>query len=101
MKEDITTDPAFSWVSVTIMDLHPDGTIVQRDGGSAAGPADVSLGAESGSDVVTGQWRTENGVVHLRASALDRWIPVRYYVEDGRLLLTYRDDGRREIWNSR
>ena len=102
MKEDITTDPGFSFVSVTVMELHPDGSFVQFDGGSAGGSAGVSVRGAPNGEALHAQWRVANGTVELLPAGIDTWIPVaQFHVEGDRLLLTYVEDGRREIWYRR
>lgn len=88
MKEDITSDPTFSYVTVTIVEMHADGTYVQYHGGSGGGNGSISLQGDRGGEVQRASWRTTNRVLELRPEGEDRWVPVaRYYVEGNRFSL--------------
>lgn len=101
-KEDITSDPSFSYVTVTVAELRPDGSFLQYDGGSAGGTGSASVRTGPSGDIMRAEWRTSDGTLQLRPQDATRWISVaRYYIDGNKLLLTYRDDGRREIWYRR
>jgi hypothetical protein len=102
VKEDITIDATFSYVSVTVMEFRPDGTYLQYSGGSAGGSGSVSVRSDPGGEVIRADWRARTGVIEARLAGSDSWVPVaRYYVEANKLMLTYLEDGRRDIWQRR
>ena len=77
--------------------ILPDGTFHQGDSQLIGG--DAGVGMSSSSDkVVSGEWKTANRIVYARANKDYQWIPVsRYYIQDGKMLLTFQD-GSREVW---
>ena len=73
--------------------ISPDGTFLMYDS-KAVGP----MGTSQGSETLSGQWRTEQGIIHVRAAGQPNWLPYgRYIVQGGSLMFTLAD-GTRELW---
>ena len=73
--------------------INPDGTFLMYDA-KAVGPT----GTHQGSETLSGQWRTEQGIIHVKVSGQPGWMPYgRYLVQGGSLMFTLAD-GSRELW---
>ena len=76
--------------------LAADGTC-STDANMAGGGADSSFTA-SGGDAPVGRWRSEGRVLYVSDSPNEEpQALARYYVEDGRMLLTY-GNGNKKVW---
>jgi hypothetical protein len=77
--------------------VHPDGTYQYGAGNVSLGGNYQGNTGQTG-NVVTGQWRTEGGVVHVMEQGSSQWTPyARYYVEEASMMLTLAD-GTRQLW---
>ena len=73
--------------------ISPDGNFLMYDS-KAVGPT----GTHQGSETLSGQWRTEQDVIHVKVSGQPNWMPYgRYIVQGGSLMFTLAD-GTRELW---
>jgi hypothetical protein len=73
--------------------INPDGTFLMYDA-KAVGPT----GTHQGSETLSGQWRTEQGIIHVKGPGQPDWMPYgRYIVQGGSLMFTLAD-GTRELW---
>lgn len=73
--------------------ICPDGNFLMYDS-KAVGPT----GTHKGSETLSGQWRTEQGIIHVKVSGQPNWMPYgRYIVQGGSLMFTLAD-GTRELW---
>jgi hypothetical protein len=88
----------FSMVTEKYMQVRSDGTYSYGDGKVAGGGNSGSFNSGDGGDVVTGKWRTENGIIYIDEGGYGNWVPYSgYYVEGNRLMLKF-SDGSKEIW---
>lgn len=95
---DSYTSGDFSMATEKYMEVRYDGTYSYGNGrvigGGDAGSFDSG---NDGSDVLTGKWRTENGIIYID-EGYGNWIPYcGYYVEGDKLLLKF-DNGEKELW---
>lgn len=96
-SESYTSGPDFSMASDTFMTLRADGTFRHGDSRVAGGNGSVSARSGAG-DAVEGQWRSGDSQIYARASNDNPWQSVgRYYIENGRMLVTL-PNGEREVW---
>jgi hypothetical protein len=87
----------FSMVTEKYMEVRPDGAYSYGNGKVAGGGNSGSFGS-GGDDVITGKWRTENGIIYIDEGGYGNWVPYSgYYVEGNRLMLKF-NDGSKEIW---
>jgi hypothetical protein len=87
----------FSMVTERYMEVRPDGTYSYGDGKVAGGGNSGSFGSNGG-DVITGKWRTKNGIIYIDEGGYGNWVPYSgYYVEGNSLMLKF-SDGSQEIW---
>ena len=73
--------------------ISPDGTFLMYDS-KAVGPMGTSQGAET----LSGQWRTEQGIIHVKAGGQPGWMVYGRYVVQGASLMFTLADGSRELW---
>ena len=73
--------------------ISPDGTFLMYDS-KAVGPMGTSQGAET----LSGQWRTEQGIIHVKAAGQPNWMPYGRYIVQGASLMFTLADGTRELW---
>jgi hypothetical protein len=101
VRDETMVDPTMTLTTQTIMVLQADGQFEQGEGRVVGGGAGFSFDSGSDQQRDIGQWRSEDGLVYVTGAGLSQWIPCcRYYVEGGRMLLTF-DDGSRQIWYKR
>jgi hypothetical protein len=101
VREETMVDPIMTLTTQTIMVLDAGGDFEQGEGRVVGGGAGFSFDTGSGQERDVGQWRSEGEIVYVTGAGLNQWIPCcRYYVEGGRMLLTF-DDGSRQIWHKR
>ena len=95
---DSYTSGDFSMVTEKYMEVRMDGTYSYGNGKVAGGGNSGSFGS-GGGDVITGNWRTENGIIYIDEGGYGNWIPYSgYYIEGNSLMLKF-ENGSREIWN--
>ncbi|MEJ2196513.1 MAG: hypothetical protein P8X73_16890 [Ignavibacteriaceae bacterium] len=88
----------FSMVTERYMEVRADGTYSYSDGKVAGGGNSGSFNSGNGGDVITGKWRTENGIIYIDENGYGNWVPYSgYYVEGNRLMLKFSDNSK-EIW---
>ena len=91
------TSGDFSMVTEKYMEVRPNGTYSYGNGKVAGGGNSGSFGTEGG-DVITGKWRTKNGIIYIDEGGYGNWVPYSgYYVEGNSLMLKF-SDGSQEIW---
>ena len=73
--------------------ISPDGTFLMYDS-KAVGP----MGTSQGSETLSGQWRTEQGIIHVKAAGQPGWMPYGRYIVQGASLMFTLADGSRELW---
>jgi hypothetical protein len=73
--------------------ISPDGTFLMYDS-KAVGP----MGTSQGSETLSGQWRTGQGIIHVKAAGQPGWMPYGRYVVQGASLMFTLADGSRELW---
>ena len=73
--------------------ISPDGTFLMYDS-KAVGPMGTSQGAET----LSGQWRTEQGIIHVKAAGQPNWMLYGRYIVQGASLMFTLADGSRELW---
>lgn len=95
---DSYTSGDFSMTTEKYMEVRMDGTYSYGNGrvigGGDAGSFDSG---NDGSDLLTGRWRTENGIIYID-EGYGNWTPYcGYYVEGNTLMLKF-NDGSKELW---
>ena len=73
--------------------ISPDGTFLMYDS-KAVGP----MGTSQGSETLSGQWRTEQGIIHVKAAGQPGWMVYGRYIVQGASLMFTLADGSRELW---
>ena len=93
------TSGDFSMVTEKYMEVRPDGSYSYGNGRAVGGGNSGSFDSgNSDDDVITGKWRTENGIIYIDEGGYGNWAPYAgYYVEGNRLLIKF-DDGSKELW---
>lgn len=92
------TSGDFSMVTEKYMEVRTDGTYSYGNGKVAGGGNSGSFGS-GGGDVITGKWRTENGIIYIDEGGYGNWVPYSgYYVEGNSLMLKF-NNGEKEIWH--
>jgi len=85
----------FGFASQWKMQINPDGSYLYGDARIMGGDGGSSIDS-GGGDVTRGQWRTQNGVIHINEGY--SWQPyARYHVEGYSMMLTF-GDGSRQVW---
>ena len=85
----------FGFASQWKMQINSDGSYLYGDARIMGGDGGISIDSGRG-DVTRGQWRTQNGVIHINEGY--SWQPyARYYVEGYSMMLTF-GDGSRQVW---
>lgn len=88
----------FSMVTEKYMEVRPEGTYSYGNGKVAGGGNSGSFGS-GGGDVITGKWRTENGIIYIDEGGYDNWVPYSYYYVEGNSLMLKYNSGSKEIWH--
>lgn len=92
------TSGDFSMVTQRFLEVRPDGTYSYGKGQVAGGGNSGSFDSGRGGDVITGKWRTENGMIYIDEGGYGNWVPYSgYYVEGNSLMLKF-NNGAKEIW---
>mgnify|MGYP001823503057 CR=1 FL=1 len=85
----------FGFASQWKMQINPDGSYLYGDARVMGGDGGSSIDSGRGG-VTPGQWRTQDGVIHINEGY--GWQPfARYYVEGYSMMLTF-GDGSRQVW---
>lgn len=92
---DSYTSGEYSFASQWRLIINADGTYLYGDAKVAGGGGGVS-GQSGGGEMTRGQWRTQNGVIHINDGT--GWQPYARYTTDGGSLLMQFGDGSKQLW---
>lgn len=94
IQSDSYTSGDHSFATQNRLIVQPNGTFLFGDSKVAGGGPGMS-GTTGGGGYEQGYWRTQNSLIYVKGQG--NWTPfARYYIENGRMLLTF-DDGSRQI----
>ncbi len=96
--QEIYNSGDFSGTTQETMQVHPDGTFVLGGGQVSVSGSFFSGNTGGGGETLHGFWQTQGNIVYVRGQGQTQWVPfARYYIENGRMLLTF-GDGSRQVW---
>jgi len=96
---DSYTSGDFSMVTEKYMEVRADGTYSYGNGKVAGGGNSGTFDSGSPGNVITGRWKTQNGIIYIDEGGFGYWVPYSgYYVEGNTLMLKF-ENGSKEIWH--
>lgn len=96
--QDLVSSGTATLATRLVMQFRADGRFVEGGARSVGGFAGAGLDTGHGGGSEAGFWRTQGGVLYAGLDGAT-WVPLaRYEVSGGRLLLTYVQDGSRQLW---
>ncbi|PHN01656.1 hypothetical protein [Flavilitoribacter nigricans] len=93
---DSYTSGEYSFATQWKLIINPDGSYIYGDGRVIGGGGGISGDSGSGGDVVRGQWKTENGIIHINTGA--GWQAYARYTTNGQSMLMQFGDGSKQLW---
>jgi len=85
----------FSFATDYHMSLHPDGTMVYREGRTAGGGSDVSIDSGENEDTHL-QWKTEGQTIYVDGGNGWEYL-AKFAVDNSTMLMTY-ENGNKKVW---
>lgn len=85
----------FSFATDYHMSLHPDGTMIYREGRTAGGGSDVSIDSGENEDTHL-QWKTEGSTIYVDGGNGWEYL-AKFAVDNSTMLMTYQN-GNKKVW---